>query len=89
MTSLTDPALAYRNAIVTLLIERPTMRRGEIRAELCPSGDPIQLHRIDRLLRMMVAAGELSQPRLGYYEIAALSLGSNDGMPKFRDRGLP
>jgi hypothetical protein len=45
MTSLTDPALAYRNAIVTLLIERPTMRRGEIRAELCPSGDPIQLHR--------------------------------------------
>jgi hypothetical protein len=70
MTRLIDPAMAHRNAIVTLLIERPTLKRGEIRAELCPSGDSVHLHRIDRALRIMLAAGELRQPCPGYYEIA-------------------
>jgi hypothetical protein len=58
MTNRTNLAMAYRNAIVTLLIERPTMKRGEIHDEICPSGDRIQIRRIDRALRIMLATGE-------------------------------
>jgi hypothetical protein len=71
MTRLIDLAMTYRNAIVTLLIKRPAMKRSEIHDEVCPAANPSQIYRSDRTLRLLVAFGELSQPRLGYYEIAA------------------
>lgn len=64
------PALRWRNRIVTLLIERPVMRRVEIHRAL--RGDwtePTIEAQIDSDLTEMVRRGDIARPRRGYYSL--------------------